>query len=682
MLSFRCLACFFAFVLVASGSAAAQLPPPDTLTRLMPLPATVVARTGQLDLRPTFSYAFSNGSSPRLTRAAERLVTRIEQRTGIQMALAPVTGSATLVLSVPADEAPEAVPQPNMDESYTLDVEPDHIVLAAKSSIGALRGMETLLQMVAASGSGYAIPAAHIEDAPRFAWRGLMIDAGRHFEPVPVLLRTLDAMASVKLNVLHWHLSEDQGFRIESKVYPLLQQKGSNGEFYTQDEVRQVIAYASDRGIRVVPEFDVPGHTQSWLAGYPELGSAAGPYAVDVNFGISDDALDPARASTYDFLDKFFAEMAALFPDPYLHAGGDESNGKQWRANPAIAAFMQQHGFKTTEELQTYFSQRVVKILAAHHKQMVGWDEILSPDLPTEAAIQNWHGIKFLTDAARQGHKAFLSQPYYLDHMRSAAEMFLADPVPADAGLTVEQQKLILGGEACMWGEHVNASTIDSRIWPRTAVVAERLWSPAADRNVDDMYRRLATETLRLEEEGLLHLSGPVRLQRQLTGSADVHALELFVATLQPVDFGVRAHQQRTNTLTVLNRLVDAARPDPALRHELPPLVDAALAGDVAARTRLRALFQSWLDAAPAVEQLEARSPVLQEAHAHIAAWPRLATLGLESLGALETKTPAPASWLDAQRTALHDAVAPQELVDFVILAPLEKLATAAASAQ
>ncbi len=666
---------------VGGAKVIAQIAPIGSLSTLMPLPAKMVPQAGSLAITPAFRYALGVDPGSRLTQAAQRLMARMEQRTGVQLAREPLAGAAaTLTFVVPAATALESVPQPNVDESYILDVDATHATLTAKTDIGALRGMETLLQLVCASGDGYAIPAVHIEDAPRFPWRGLMIDSGRHFMPVPVLLRTLDAMASVKLNVFHWHLSEDQGFRLESKVYPRLHEMGSNGQFYTQDQAREVVAYASARGIRVVPEFDVPGHTQSWLVGHPELGSALGPFVLDPEFGISDDALDPSREFTFEFLDSFFAEMAVLFPDPYLHTGGDESNGKQWRANPAIAAFMQQHGFKTTEELQTYFSQRVVAILAAHHKQMVGWDEILAPGLPAQAVIQNWHGIKFLLDAAQQGHMAILSQPFYLDHMRSAADMFLADPIPTDAGLTAEQQKLILGGEACMWAEHVNAATIDSRIWPRAAVVAERLWSPAEDRNVDDMYRRLSVETLRLEYEGLMHLSGPVRIERLLTGSADIHPLEVFISTLQPVDFGVRSHQQRANTLTVFDRLVDAARPDPPLRHQMPLLVDAALAGDPAARANLRTLFQSWQDAAPVLDKLEAGSPILHEAHTHIAAWPKLAAMGLQALQVLDTKTPPPADWLDAQKAVLHDAVAPQELVDFVVLAPLQKLAEAAAS--
>jgi hexosaminidase len=681
--AFACLPFAAASGLACIATASAQpVPQAGSVSTLMPLPAKVVPHTGSLAITPAFSYTLSGNTGARITQAAQRLIARIENRTGVSLAKSPAAaGVATFAIDVPASTTAEAVPQPDVDESYTLDIDAQHIALTAKTDIGALRGMETLLQLVESSGSGYALPAVHIEDAPRFPWRGLMLDSGRHFLPVPVILRTLDGMASVKLNVLHWHLTEDQGFRIESKLYPKLHELGSNGQFYTQEQVREVVAYASGRGIRVVPEFDMPGHTQSWLVGYPDLASAPGPFTIDEQFGISDAALDPTRESTYTFIDGFLGEMSALFPDPYLHIGGDESNGKEWLANPAIKAFMEAHGFKSTPELQTYFSTRVQKILAAHHKQMVGWDEILNPALPTDAVIQNWHGMEFLIDGAKQGHRAFLSHPYYLDHMYPASEMFLADPLPADAGLTPEQQKLILGGEACMWGEHVGPATIDSRIWPRAAAVAERFWSPATDRDVDDMYRRLSAETLRLEYEGLWHMSGSVRIQRLAAGSAQIQPLEVFVNTLQPVDFHVRSREQRVSTLTVFDRLVDAARPDPALRHELPQMVDAALKGDAGATAKLRKLFQSWVDAAPALDSLEANSPILQEAHAHIAAFPKLGAMGLEALKALDARTPPPTGWLDEQKAVLKAAVRPHELVEFVVLQPLQKLAEAAAAA-
>ncbi len=648
------------------------------MNSLMPLPATLEARDGLLPLEASFSYALNGDTSPRVTQAAERLIQRLETRTGVSLSELPAAQGTAATLSVDVATASTAdVPQPGVNESYTLDIDAHHAALHSKTDIGALRGMETLLQLVEASGAAYAFPAVHIEDAPRFPWRGLMLDAGRHFLPVANVLRTLDGMAAVKLNVLHWHLTEDQGFRIESKVFPKLTELGSNGQYYTQQQVREVIAYASARGIRVVPEFDMPGHSQSWMVGYPEIGSAPGPFAISDKFGVMDAAMDPTRESTYEFLDKFLGEMAELFPDPYLHIGGDESNGKEWKANPEITAFMAAHGMKTTAELQAYFSTRVQKILAAHHKQMVGWDEILSPALPQDAVIQNWHGIEFLINAAKQGHRGFLSHPYYLDHTYTAGQMFLADPLPADSGLTAEQAALIQGGEACMWGEQLTSTTIDSRIWPRTAAVAERFWSPANDRDVNDMYRRLTVENLRLEGEGLMHMSGPVRVMRNLAGTTQIQPLELFLATLEPVNFPVRSRLQKPSPSTVYDRVVDAARIDPPLKHEFQNMVDMAIGGDAASIARLDSLFHSWIAAAPALNALQANSPLLQEAAAHIAAWPKLGTMGEEALQSLRSGVPPPAGWQEKQTAVLHDAVKPSELVQFVVLEPLQKLVTA-----
>lgn len=669
----------FVLTLLLASSINAQSSPPTFVNTLMPLPSTVESKSGSLHIDPSFSYTLRGGSGPRLSEAAVRLISRLETRTGVSLARSPAAEGSQPTLTVDvATASSQAVPQPDVDESYTLDIDEHQISLRAKTDIGALHGMETLLQLIQPSGSVYIFPALHIEDKPRFPWRGLMLDPGRHFLPVANVLRTLDGMAAVKLNVLHWHLTEDQGFRIESRVYPKLTELGSNGQYYTQQQVREVIAYASARGIRVVPEFDMPGHIQSWLVGYPDLGSAPGPYAISDKFGVHDAAFDPTRESTYTFLDAFLGEMAQLFPDPYIHIGGDESNGKQWRANPQIEAFMDAHDFKTTPELQAYFNTRIQKILLEHHKQMVGWDEILSPTLPQDAVIQNWHGIEFLINAAKQGHRGFLSHPYYLDQMFSAADMYLADPLPAGTDLTPDQAKLILGGEACMWGEQLIPATIDSRIWPIAAAVAERLWSPAANRDVNDMYRRLAIESLRLEAEGLMQMSGPVRVMRNLAGSTQIQPLEAFINTLQPVAFHVRSREQRPSPATVFDRLVDSVRPDPPLRHEMPILVDAALHGDTASIDRLDALFHSWATAAPALDRLEANSPLLQEASVHIAVWPKLASMGIEALFYLRSGTAPPAGWQDAQAAILHDADKPSELVDFVVLKPLQTLVEAA----
>ena len=280
-----------------------------------------------------------------------------------------------------------------------------------------MRGMETLSQLVTGDASGYYFPRVNIQDKPRFGWRGLMIDVGRHFEPVDVIKRNIDGMAMVKMNVFHWHLSDDQGFRIESKKYPLLQQKGSNGQYYTQEQVRDVIDYAAARGIRVVPEFDMPGHTTPGCPAIPIWPARPAPYDIETRWGVFDPTMDPTREETYQFLDGFIGEMAALFPDDYFHIGGDENNGKQWRANPQIQAFMKAHGYHTTAELQTYFNQRVLKIVQKYGKKMVGWDEILTPDLPKEAVVQSWRGYKSLDQAAPrrlQRHLVYrlLSRPH------------------------------------------------------------------------------------------------------------------------------------------------------------------------------------------------------------------------------------------------------------------------------
>lgn len=645
---------------------------------LIPQPATLVEKTGTLPITGSFSYALSGKTGKLTSDGVVRLLDRMELRTGTTlMKTAAAAGQdATLTVGV-AEATKSAVPALGVDESYTLDVDPQHVALHAHTEIGALRGMETLLQLVQPEGSGFVLPAVHIEDAPRFPWRGLLLDPGRHFLPVDVIYRTLDGMAAVKLNVLHWHLTEDQGFRIESKVFPKLQGEGSDGLYYTQEQVKAVVAYAAARGIRVVPEFDMPGHSTSWMVGYPWLGSAPGPYEVKHTFGIHDQALNPINEGTYRFLDAFFAEMSTLFPDAYVHIGGDESNGKQWEANPAIQRFMKAHGMTTTQELQAYFNKRVLALLARHHKKMVGWDEVLNPKLPPSVVVQVWHSNRFLADAARQGHEGIYSQPYYLDNHHTAESMFLADPVPADANLTPEQLKKILGGEACMWGEHVTERSIDSRIWPRAAAVAERLWSPATDRDADNMYRRLAVERVRLEAEGVPLVTETERTLMELAGTVNDEPLRLFAATLQPVDFSELFREQHTMQLTVLDRLVDAVPFDPPLRHEMDMMVAGALKGDAGDMQKLQALFQSWVDAAPALDKLEAGSPLLQEDVNRINDWPRLGAMGLQALKCIQTGSAAPAGWKAEQTALLQEAGKPQELVDFVVVTPLGRLVNA-----
>ena len=453
--------------------------------------------------------------------------------------------------------------------------------LNAPTTLGVMRGLQTFLQLVRTTSAGFAVPAVSIEDSPRFPWRGLMIDVGRHFIPLDVLKRNLDGMAAVKLNVFHWHLSENQGFRIESKKFPKLQGMGSDGLYYTQDEVRELIAYARERGIRVVPEFDMPGHATAWFVGYPELASGPGPYQIERQWGVFDPAMDPTREETYKFLDTFIGEMAGLFPDQFFHIGGDEVNGKEWDANPKIQAFMRAHGLKDNNDLQAYFNQRVQKIVAKHGKTMLGWDEILRPDLPKSIVIQSWRGPDSLAQAAKQGYRGLLSSGYYVDLMWSAERHYATEPLSgAAASLTPEEQKRILGGEACMWAEYVSPENIDSRIWPRTAAIAERLWSPQDVRDVNSMYQRLAVVSSWLDGLGLTHNSSYAPMLRRIAGTNDIAALKVLADVLEPVKDYTREETAPApaTSASPLNRVVDAVRPESATARQFADAVNELLA--------------------------------------------------------------------------------------------------------
>jgi hexosaminidase len=330
----------------------------------------------------SFRVALEGYQEPRLEAAAARLLRRLSLETGIPFrgGLENEPGKATLVLE--CDHAGEAVQSVREDESYQLDVTPQQARLTAPTPVGALRGVETFLQLVELDAQGFSAPAVRITDRPRFPWRGLMMDVSRHWLPAEVLKRNMDGMAAVKLNVLHVHLTDDQGFRIESKNHPKLHELGSDGHYYTQTQMTELIAYARDRGIRVVPEIEMPGHSTSWYVGYPELAGGPGPYQIERKWGIFDPTLDPTREETYAFLDSLIGEIAALFPDEYLHVGGDEVNGRQWDTNPQIVAFKKAHGMKDNADLQLYFNRHLLPMIQKHGKKMIGWDEIFHPDPP------------------------------------------------------------------------------------------------------------------------------------------------------------------------------------------------------------------------------------------------------------------------------------------------------------
>ncbi len=652
---------------------------------LMPQPSSLRVSSGSLTITPSFSVGFGGTHDALLNLATFRMLNQLEASTGIEIKKSITTDALSATLQIHVDHDAEKVQSLDEDESYTLDVDANHIKLKAPTDLGALHGFQTLLQLVQREPNGWVVPALNITDAPRFRWRGLMIDVGRHFEPVSEILRTLDAMEAVKLNIFHWHLSDDQGFRVESLKFPKLQEMGSNGLYYTHAQIREVVAYAHARGIRVVPEFDMPGHSTSWFVGYPNLASGPGPYKVQTVFGIHDPAMDPTRESTYKFLDGFIGEMSGLFPDAYMHIGGDESNGKQWMSNPRIRAFMKKHDIKDTAGLQVYFNERLLKILKKYHKHMVGWDEIFTPGLPKDVVVQSWRGIESLSKGAAQGYQGILSAPYYLDGMKTAAEHYLADPIPSDTKLTPDEQKEILGGEACMWGEQINENTIDSRIWPRTAAIAERFWSPASVRNVDDMYRRLNVENLRIDSLGLRQISYPQRLQRELSGTLEAPAFHTLTSILEPVSFGERYHLQHTDQLTPLNGLVDALVPDPPARHELNEAIEDLL-GSTSDKSISSAwlahVFNSWTAASPHAQILMTKSPRLSLYAIQAKEMGELGRIGTEALHYIQSGSNAPDSWKQEQIAHLTAITQEKSLVRFAVIGGVMKLVMSAGGEQ
>jgi hexosaminidase len=573
------------------------------------------------------------------------------------------------------------VPSVDEDESYSLDVSDSKALLKAQTVVGALRGLETFLQLLEADRKGYFIPAVSIQDKPRFPWRGLLIDIARRFEPIEVIKRNLDAMAAVKLNVLHWHLTDDQGFRIECKRYPRLHEMGSDGLYYTHEQAREIIAYARDRGIRVMPEFDMPGHSTSWLVGHPELGSVPGPFELVRTWGIFDNDLDPSRDEVYAFLDRFLGEMAGLFPDAYLHIGGDEVTPRQWNANAAIQDFMYAEGLTDASDLQAYFNVRVNAILTRHGKRMVGWDEILSPALPKNIVVQSWRGPKALARAAEMGYDGLLSNGYYLDLSFPAEAHYLPDPIPPDSTLSPPARAHVLGGEACMWGEFVSPENIDSRLWPRAAAVAERLWSPVDVRDVDDMYRRLEVQSGRLDRLGLTHRSQyPVMLAR-LAGGGAVEPLRALADVVEPVKEYRRGRMRLSTQDMPLDRLVDAARPESIPARTFRRGVDGLLLAPPASRddAALRAALTAWSANHARLDPVLAASPPAREARSLSRDLSALAAVGLEALDAVKADRAQPPAWRDTSMQLLALAAKPRAELELAMVPAVRKLVLAAA---
>jgi hexosaminidase len=633
---------------------------------VMPLPSKTVLASGVLTIDSSFSVVTSGYSDPRLQSAIARFVARVSRQTGIPFLAAKAKPALVIACLGGGSEYPAL----GEEESYRLDISPDAARLEAATVTGVLRGLETFAQLI---GPGATVQSVHIEDRPRFPWRGLMLDVSRHWMPIEVVLRNLDAMAAVKLNVFHWHLSDDQGFRVESKRFPKLQQFGSDGNFYSQTEIRKVVDYARDRGIRVIPEFDIPGHTTSWFVGYPELASAPGPYAIERKWGIFKPTMDPTREETYVFLDGFIAEMASLFPDQYFHIGGDEVEETQWKNSATIQEFEKLHQMKDSRALHAYFNQRLQQILQKYGKTMVGWDEVLDPGLGHDLVIQSWRGQASLAEAARKGFRGILSFGYYLDHLKPAAAHYAVDPLAnAPDELNREQSSRVLGGEACMWSEYVSDQTVDSRIWPRAAAVAERLWSARDVLDIDAMYTRLESVRRTLDWVGVEHDSTYQRMLDRIAGGQSA-ALRVLADASEATGIEVRRDARHYTSEIPLNRFVDAVRPESETVRRVEQEVRevaANVSGSPAALADLKLQLTEWSE-----NDFRFKSPTeLASLSRNLST---VASIGLRALEYLKAGTTAPAEWASRQSQILDEFQKPNAEVKLAAVRPVRLLVEA-----
>lgn len=660
------------FALAASCAAAALAlgSPAFAAPTLMPLPQTLNLGEGALPIAGAFVVAWDEGCRDAfLDRALTRFQADLERLTGVE--LKPGAGPRLEIACRP-DPARAGL---EAREAYRLSITPQGVRLEADGPLGVLRGLATLRQIVETSPVGVSAPTMTVDDRPRFVWRGVMIDTARHFMALPTLKRQIDAMEAVKLNVLHLHLSDNEGFRVESRRYPRLHEVASGGRYYTQDQIRELVAYAADRGVRIVPEFDVPGHTKALIEAYPELGArpakAAGPMAI------GGPALSPASETTYHFLERLFGEMAGLFPDAYFHAGGDEVNAASWAGDPQIEALKAKHGLADKAAVEAYFHGRIREILRRHGKTMIGWEEVAaSGALPRDVVVQAWQTSNATAHATAKGHRTIVSAGYYLDLLDPAAYHYAIDPLdtsaagltPAEAqagrklhplvgliltdalvanplpALTQEQEALVLGGEAPVWAELVTDEMLDARLWPRAAALAERFWSRRDVRDPADMYRRLAVQQDRLRAAGLQDRANRARMASRLAPGASEPLLTLLdlVGSVRHMahDKRVAAILRGEKVVQHLNAAADAAPVDSLVARGFVDRAGRYAGGERNLALSLRADFDLWDVNHRRLTAMSAQYPSLAEVLPVSADIAELAAIGTLALDAIETGRP------------------------------------------
>ncbi len=501
------------------------------LAQVIPAPSEVVGAGGAFALGPGTQIAFEGAAAEPAARYFAELAQRTQQIT-LPVSNSP-TASDTIVFGVYPDAPNDAA------EGYSVRVTPESIVVAARDQRGLFYGAVTLWQLLSAKADAKTIPAISITDAPRFKWRGLMLDSVRHFQSPQYVKQFIDWMALHKFNVLHWHLTDDQGWRLEIKKYPRLTSVGAwrvpagqaaqknidpatgkprmVGGFYTQDEVREIIAYAAARQITIVPEIEMPGHASAAVVAYPRLGVSRNlPTAVPEEWGVFTTLFNTDDA-TFSFLEDVLSEVIDLFPGEYIHVGGDEAAKDEWIASPKIQAHIKQLGLKDEHELQSWFITRIGKFISGKGRKLIGWDEILEGGIAPDATVMSWRGIDGAVTAANAGHDTVLSPApdLYLDHWQSDADtspgrsnllslemVYKFNPVPEK--ISAAQAKHILGIQGNLWAEMMrSAARVTYQAYPRAAALAEVAWSQPAKIDWENFQKRMPAQLARYDRLGL-----------------------------------------------------------------------------------------------------------------------------------------------------------------------------------
>ena len=511
---------------------------------IIPWPQEVALHDGEFKLEPD-TRVYTDFASRQTTRF---LTEPLRRSTGYPLATRTKFFSSAAIpngiLLTTKNADPKLGP-----EGYELTVSPDSVVIRAPTQAGLFYGVQTLLQLLPpeifstnrVANINWQMPCLQIEDWPRFKWRGLMLDVSRHFFNTSEVETVLDAMALHKLNVFHWHLTDDQGWRIEIKKYPLLTQIGAwrpgvgfgldpksttaygpdgrYGGFYTPKDIREVLAHAAARHITVVPEIEMPGHATAALAAYPQYSCTGGPFTIPLTGGVFNGIYDPAKEETFTFLDNILAEVFRMFPGQYVHIGGDEVPPETWQKSADCQALMKREGLTNEDELQGWFTRRMEKFISSRGRTMVGWSEIMHGGLATNAVVMDWIGGA--AEAAASGHDVVMSPTAYcyLDFYQStnrAAEpmgatwggtltlrkVYSYDPMPTN--LPEQFQSHILGTQGNLWTEHVpNLKHAEYMIFPRECAIAEISWSSESSRNWENFMRRLQIHARRLDELGI-----------------------------------------------------------------------------------------------------------------------------------------------------------------------------------